>query len=333
MGTRLHKLLWFGVSTAIIAGMIFFANVDKFISALQSAKPLPLIPAFIAGLSVLLVLGFTWHRFLTKMGIDVNYFKSLRLFLAGQFMNSITPLGQFGGEPLMAYILRRNVDTTYEEAFSTVLSADIVNGIPILTFTLGGSIFLALFGSVNDVILQTVFAGIFLTLVGGFLVYILWFKAGTVERHIIKLIRRLSDILGRGESYVESAEKSLVKAQESFETIGEDPLHLFETAVVAHLGFVLQVLCLYFIMYSVGLQTDFTPLYFVIAISSLANFTPTPGGSGAFEATMAGVLTFFLSINFEVAVVVAILFRLTTYWPGLLVGYLSLLSLENEVGR
>jgi len=329
MNSKLKKAIWFGIATSIIGGLIYFADVNKFIEALHSASIPLLVPAFAAGMSVFLVFGYTWHRFLTKVGIDVSYFESLNLFLAGQFMNSITPLGQFGGEPFMAYIIRRNTDTSYEKAFSTVFSADIVNGIPMLTFVLGGALYLVLFSSINDVILQTVYAGVGLTALGGLIVYLLWFKAGVIENYILGVLRFFSNLTGLGGSIVAGAEERLAKVQESFETIGEDPRHLFETAVVAHLSFVLQVICLYFIMISLGQDVQITPLYFIIAIAGLANFAPTPGGSGAYEATMAGILTFFLNIQFPVAITVAILFRLTTYWPGLVIGYISFLSVEN----
>lgn len=328
MDSRMKKALWFGVSTAIIAALIYFADISKFIEALRSADAKLLVPAFITGFSVLFVFGYTWHEFLGKIGVKLSYFESFKLFMAGQFLNSITPLGQFGGEPFMAYIIRRNTDASYEKAFSTVLSADIVNGIPMLTFILGGSLFLVLFQSVNDFIIQTVYASIFLTVLGGIIVYLLWFKAGVIEGYIIGLLGFFSNLIGRGGSWVKRAEKSLDRVQESFAVIGENPRHLFKVAVVAHTSFILQVICLYFIMASMGSHPDFTPLYFVIALSGLSNFAPTPGGSGAYEATMAGILTFFFSINFEVAVAVAIIFRLTTYWPGLIAGYLSFISFE-----
>ena len=334
MGEGTKKVLWFGISTAIILGMIYFAGVEKFIDALSSADLVLLIPAFITGFSVLLVFAFVWYRFMRKAGMDVSYLMASRLFFAGQFMNSVTPLGQFGGEPFMAYIIQKNTDTSYEKAFSTVFSADIVNAIPVLTFVFGGTAYLILFRSINDLILQTLYAGIILTGVGGLLVYFLWFKAGVIESKILGTLEFISDKLGRGEAIVESAEERLERVQESFATIGEEPWHLFETAVVAHLSFVLQVVCLYFILLAMGgIEIDFTPLYFVIAIAGLANFTPTPGGSGAYEATMAGILTFFLSMDTGTAVLVAITFRLTTYWPGLLVGYLSLLSVQSGDGE
>jgi hypothetical protein len=43
---------------------------------------------------------------------------------------------------------------------------------------------------------------------------------------------------------------------------------------------------------------------------------------------MAGLITvFFTDINFAVGLIIAILFRLTTYWPGILIGWIALNSL------
>ncbi|MFB6190552.1 MAG: lysylphosphatidylglycerol synthase transmembrane domain-containing protein, partial [Candidatus Nanohaloarchaea archaeon] len=130
MDSRVEKLLWFGVSTAIIGAVIYFADVSKFLEAVRQANGWYLIPALGLGLSVFSIWGFTWYSFFRKIGISISYLKSLRMFMAGMFMNSITPVGQFGGEPFMAYVVERNVDVSYEKAFSTVLSADIVNAVP-----------------------------------------------------------------------------------------------------------------------------------------------------------------------------------------------------------
>jgi len=187
------------------------------------------------------------------VGVDVSYFESVRLFLASQFMNSITPLGQFGGEPFGLYNKKKTQVYPMRRRFQQFSPDDVVNGIPTLTFVLGGSLYLLLFSSVNDVILQTVYAGVGLTVLGGLIVYLLWFKAGVIEGYLLGVLSFFSELTGRGDSLVETAEKRLDRVQESFETIGENPRHLFEkTSVVAHLSFVFQVICLYFIMLSLG---------------------------------------------------------------------------------
>lgn len=327
---RVKSALWFLLSTSIIGAMIYFADLSRFIAAINQAKLIILLPAFVLGLSVFLIWAFTWYSFFEKMRLGITYWKALKLFMAGNFLNSVTPLGQFGGEPFMAYIISENTEASKEKAFSTVLSADIVNAVPMFTFVLGGSAYMLLFGSsVNQMVIETLYIAILTTVIGGGVVYLLWFETGKIEGGILRVLEFVSNLIGRGELLVKKAEKSLNKIEESFATVGESPIHLVRTAVIAHLGFILQLFCLYLILLSVGHPTNFTPLYFVITLSAFGNFSPTPGGSGTFEAIMAGLLTVFVTIDFATALVVSILFRLTTYWPGLIIGYLSLNSLEN----
>lgn len=330
MDSKTRKLLWFGVSTAIIAALVYFADMKQFLMALRKANAWFLAPAFFFGISVFGVWAYVWYSFFGRMNLNISYLKSLRIFMAGQFMNSITPVGQFGGEPVMAYLISKNTEAGYEKSFSTVLSADIINAVPMFTFVLGGSAYLLVFGSLNELVLQTVYMALLATIVGGTIVYLLWFEAGKIEGAIVKVLRYFSSVTGRWNNLVDIIEEKMVNVQKSFETIGESPRHLLKVATVAHAGFLFQLGCLYFILLSMGITPDFTPLYFVLSLSSLGNFAPTPGGSGAFEALMAGIITFFLpGTSFATALVVAIIFRLTTYWPGLLIGYLSLNTLEN----
>lgn len=333
MGSRIRKLLWFGVSTAIIAGMVYFADAGRFIDAIRAANGWFLVPAFALGISVFGIWSYVWYSFFGQMGLDIGYKQSVKIFMSGQFMNSVTPLGQFGGEPIMAYLVSRNTEASYEKAFSTVLSADIVNAVPVFTFVLGGAVYLLLLGSLNRLVVQVVYISLLVTAVGGSLVYLLWFESGRIESGIVRISRFLSGVSGRGGRLVNRLEEKLLNVEEAFREIGSNPRHLLKISMVSHLGFVFQVFCLYFILLSVGVPTDFTPLYFVVALAGIGNFSPTPGGSGTFEALMAGLLTVFVPIQFASALVVAIIFRLTTYWPGILIGYVTLNLLENGAGK
>jgi len=331
MEARYKRILWFGVSTAIIAGMLYFANFNRVLDSLRMMELIYTVPAFVFGLSVFGVWSYTWYSFFQRMDLDISFYQSFKMFMAGNFLNSITPLGQFGGEPLMAYIISDNTESNFEKAFSTVFSADIINTVPIFTFVLGGAAYMLVFStSVNHLVLQTVYMALLATVVGGIIVYLLWFRAGFIESRLVTFSQKAASLIGRGDSIVSRIEKSMERLEKSFETVGEDPKHLFKVGIIAHIGFVFQLFCLYFLLLAVGVESDFTPLYFVLALSSLANFTPTPGGSGTFEAAMAGFLTFFVTIDFASALTVAIIFRLTTYWPGLLIGYLSLNTLERN---
>lgn len=331
MESRIKKFLWFGASTLILMAVIYLADVSRFISAVSSARTVYLLPALLLGLMPLTVYAFTWFRFLNRVGLDISYPESLRLFTAGQFLNSITPIGQFGGEPFMAYIIKDNTSLKYEEAFSTVLSADIINSIPIITFVLGGAAYLFMFGGVRELVIELLVVTVMIVAVGGGLTYVLWFRSGTIENGILYLIEKVVDLTGKGRGFYSSVEERFEGVQEAFETIGESPWHLVSTALTAHFEFIFRVLCMYLVLLSFGVATDFTPIYFVLAFSSVAQFAPTPGGSGVAEASIAGFMSIFVGVPFATAIAAAIVFRLMVYWPALIVGYVSLLSLRRDI--
>ncbi len=328
MDTRIKKLLWFGVSTGIILGLIYFADLDQFIESVRKANALLFVPALVSGLAVFPVWAYVWMRVFRRSGISLGYFKNLKVFMAGFFMNSVTPLGQFGGEPIMAYIVRDSSDSSYERALSSVFSADVINAIPVITFSLAGAVYSVFFRSLNSMVIQGLYIALFVLLVGFPLMYLLWFEAGTIESFLIGLLERLK-FLGLKQSWIDRVEEKMDRVADSFDAIGNDRIYLFETIGIAHIGFFLQALCLFFIIWSVGIEPDFTPIYFVLALSGLANFSPTPGGSGTFEAAMAGLITVFFPASLATGLTIAILFRLTTYWPGLVIGYFSLNSLNG----
>jgi uncharacterized protein (TIRG00374 family) len=331
MDIKDNSYIWFGISTLIIISMIYFADIGKFIESVRTAKLLPLIPALILGLAVFPTWSYVWYRVFKKSKINTPYRKSLNIFMAGNFMNSITPLGQAGGEPVMAYLLEDNSDASYEKSISSIFSADVINGTPVITFVVGGAAYLAFFESLNQAVLQGVYVALTATVLGGALMYLLWFESGKIEGAIIAALKKFNELTGRGESFVKSIEEKLQRLEETFADIGEDPVYLFKTAVVAHIGFLLQIFNFYFIMIALGFTPDLTPIYFIVVFSGLANFSPTPGGSGTFEAAMAGLTTVFLPVSFATGLTAGILFRLTTYWPGILLGYISLNSLNGKV--
>ncbi len=334
MDIKNNRFVWFGISTLIIVSMIYLADIDRFIDSLRTAKLLPLIPALILGLAVFPTWGYVWRRIFKKTSIDIPYYKSLKVFMAGNFLNSITPLGQAGGEPAMAYILEKNSEASYEKSLASIFSADIMNALPVVTFTLGGGIYLALLGGLNQAVLQGVYAALVAAVLGGTIVYLFWFKSGTLEKIILKVLYWIPGKAGCGDTIVQKIEDKMDRVEESFEEIGRDPRYLVQTSMFSHLSFLFQVFNFYFIMISMGYTPDITPIYFVVVLSGLANFSPTPGGSGTYEAAMAGLITvFFTGINFAIGLTVAILFRLTTYWPGILIGWIALNSLNGEVQK
>lgn len=331
MGTsRVKRAAWFGVSTVILVAMVLFADVNKVLEVLRAAELRYFALALVFGLSTFLVFAFTWFRCFGMVGEDVNYIQSLRIYLAGEFLNSVTPIGQLGGEPFMAYVIRENSDMRYEEALSTVLSADIINAIPMITFVLAGFAYLVASGPVDGFVIRAAGAVLIAAAIGSTLVYTLWFRSEKLENFIVSIFEKITSVLGRGEEHLESVEGRMASVRQTLERIGTDKSSLLSTALIAHLFFVSGLASLYFVMLALGVEIGLTSLVFVIAFSGASNFIPTPGGAGAFEFAMAVLLVTFAEVGLPVATAAAILYRAASYWPIMIIGYLSLLSLEGR---
>lgn len=319
---------WYGITTLIFAVLIYFADIQKFFEALISSDPYYFSIAFVFGLTFFLFFGIIWHMFFRKMNIRTNFLKSMKLVMAGNFMNSVTPLGPFGGEPFMAYVVSDNTDSTYEKAISCIVSADMVNTIPFITYSIAGILYFLVFRSLTDFIINlALVTGAFIVF-GTSLAYLLWFEEDILKNYIFKILDRLESLVG-GEKYVKMLKEKLIEIKKTFHTVGKDPKHLLKTSAVAHLSVLGQFICLYFILLSQNVTPLIAPIYFIVLLSGFATVSPTPGGSGTFEAAFSGLLMLFYTVPLDTALAIAVLFRLTTYWPGILIGYLALLDLNG----
>jgi uncharacterized protein (TIRG00374 family) len=325
------KVLWFSISTAIILVMVYLADFSKFMESISQADPYILIPAFVTGFSVFGLWSYVWYHFLTQMDVDVSLFQSFKMFMAGHFLNSIFPMGQFGGEPFMAYIISDNTEASYGKSFSAVFSSDLVNTIPGFTFMSFGAIYLFQTGSITDSIFSALIQLGLLISLAVLIGYLVWFRPDKLRKAVQKITDKITDLIGRGEKIADKIEEGIINAEKSLSRVGESPAQLLKITLIAHIGFVLQLACLIFILIALNVEYTLIPLFFVLNLSAFANFSPTPGGAGTYEAAFAGLLVGFISVGFAEAAAAGIIFRMTTYWLGLVVGYVSINSLEGEI--
>lgn len=328
---RRRDLIWFGVSGAILAALLYFADIGEFVASLRRADTSLFAVAVVIGFSSLLVWAWVWHRFFAKVGVETTPSQTVRMFLTGNFLNSITPLGQFGGEPIMAYIVSETTEADYETTLACVVSADVVNATPFFTFTLGGVLYLGVVGSLQGPFVEIALLSISLLVLFSLVAYLLWSDDGRIGDALVRLIDALESRLG-AEYIFESVRESVEGVEEAFRKAGNDRRFLVTTAAVSHLAILAQIVSLYFVFRSLSLPTEFVPIYLIVNLSVIATLSPTPGGSGTYEAAFAGLTTLFYSVDLATAVTAAVLFRLTTYWPGILVGAGALLTLRDEIG-
>ena len=325
-----QELGWYAVAVLLFAGLLYFADTREFLRALGRVDRPTFAVAIAVGLSSLFVWAWVWHRFFGQLGITATAPKTVRLFFSGHFLNSVTPLGQFGGEPVMAYIIADTTDAEYEGALAAVVSSDMVNAVPFFSFTIGGVAYLYLFGSLQGFLFDVGWIALVILLLGGGIAYLLWSPDGTLGRAAMGVLTAIERRVSWGEGVFHSLQDRVRRTEALFERAGRDRAFLLTTIAGSHLAIVAQIVSLYVVFVAMGLEPTFVPLYFIVNLSTIATLSPTPGGSGTYEAAFSWLMTLFYSVDLATALTAAVLFRLTTYWPGLLVGFLTLLTLDRE---
>ncbi|SEH39783.1 hypothetical protein SAMN05192561_101549 [Halopenitus malekzadehii] len=325
-----REWIWFIVTGVLLAALLALADVGEVLSALVRANPSHFAVALAIGFSSLLLWAWVWHRFFGHMGMDPTPTDTVSLFLTGHFLNSITPLGQFGGEPIMAYVVSDALETDYEKALAAVVSADILNAAPFFTFTLGGLWYLLVVGSLTGFLRSVGAVAVALLVIGGAVTYLLWSDDGRLGDLAVGTVNAIERRTDRAEGVFQSLRDRIKRIEGHFQTAGSGRSFLLTTAVGSHLAILAQIVSLYFVFRSLGIDPDFVSLYFIVNLSVIATVSPTPGGSGTYEVAFSGLVTLFYPVGLATAVTAAVLFRLTTYWPGLLAGYASLFVVKGR---
>ena len=96
------------------------------------------------------------------------------------------------------------------------------------------------------------------------------------------------------------------------------------------LSFTAEISSVYLVAFSLGFEVPFHLLVVIIPLSRIANYAPTPGGSGAFEFTFASLFAVFTPLVYTEGVAVAVLYRAVTYYFGLGAGFLSVNMLPTD---
>ena len=244
---------------------------------------------------------FKWHFYLGQIGVRrITYWKSLRLFIAG-FPLAVTP-GKVG-EILKGVWLMRQTGVPVGRGVSVVVAERVSDGLAVLLlFSLG-------------VVAYPQYWPVF-GLVTVFLLVVI----------VISQIRPAALwILEQGER-VGFQGKITQSAREFY----EGSFALFRpgsTLLAVCLGAVSWLgegIGFYFIMLGLGMEPSQRLLamsVFILSFSTIVGAASAlPGGLGAAEVSIAGMLTFTLQQDPAIASAATLLIRLATLWFGVLLG-------------
>ncbi len=244
---------------------------------------------------------FKWHFYLGQVGvIDYPLWKSARLFLAG-FPLAVTP-GKVG-EALKGVWLEKETGLPVSKGISVVLAERISDGLGVLILSTLG------------VIAYPRYWPAFAIVLGGLLVIIVIIQIRPAALWLLDLASKLPLLKkisgGLREFYEGSYALFKPKALLVAVSIG----------VVSWLG---EGIGLYYVLRGLDVSGGWETLsiaVFVLAFSTVVGaVSALPGGLGAAEASIAGMLGLLLGLSRDTAAAATLLIRFATLWFAVVLG-------------
>lgn len=259
-----------------------------------------------------------WKVVLGEAGVDVRYRKLVTTYFAATFANYVTPLGQAGGEPFIAYVVSRDTEANYEESLASVVTADLLNLLPFFNFAVVGVGFLLLRTSLGDRV-QNLAIGLGLLGVGiPAVVVVGWHYRDGIERMIVAIVSPVARLTRRVS--VESVRERIERFYGSIDDIASDRSRLLYALVFSYAGWVFFTLPLFFAGQALDLPISLLLVLFIVPASTVAGMVPTPGGLAAVEGALTWLVAGLTAVTATQAFAVATVYRLTSYWFALAVG-------------
>jgi len=296
-------------STTILGALIYFADIGNVYNTVKNGDLSLLTLALLVSNLPVLIYAFTWKEVFEISGIELSYINSLRVVFANIFVNNVTPFGNIGGEAAVTYIISNTTDYSPGKIFSSILMSSIINFAPLGSILILG---LLLTGQYTILISLTIFLSIIVIL----------------RKHLIRK-KNLPNFFNRIPQRVLKFFKDFMGASSN---LLEHKLKLIFLLGITHFAIIFDVISIVIIAEAYG-GDIFSPLILlVVPLSRVANYFPTPGGSGSYEAMMIGLLTIIMNLEPIVAISTVITYRAVTYYIGLLLGYIALnsIGLDDE---
>jgi uncharacterized protein (TIRG00374 family) len=286
--------------------------------ALSGARLGWLAIACVSTLLGLAAWGKSWQVVLRQTGISVPYPKLVVTYFAATFANYVTPLGQAGGEPFIAYVLSRDTEASYEDSLASVVTADLLNLLPFFTFAAVGLGFLSLQPTL-PASLDRLVTGLLAMAIGVPLAVVLgWRFRRVVEGIVASLIWPVARLTERVT--VAGVRERVREFYASLDRIAANPRALANALVYSYTGWVFFALPLYFAAKTIGVGMEPLSIFFIVPASTLAGIVPTPGGLGAVEGALFALLVGITGAAAGPALALAGVYRLSSYWFALAVG-------------
>ncbi len=274
------------VGIALFVGVLSYIGVDEILGAFQSFSWKTI--AIIVALSFvqISIVNYRWKLVLEAQGDIVPYRKLFAPKLVGFTISFLTPGLYVGGEPVRAYLLKKETGVRYSHGFASIIVDKILDFTYPLPFLIGALIY-AIFH--YDISWEAV--SIFVVVLIGLIVALILFYVQTYRGKgffsalfiILRInrIKRFSKIIDKMLYF----EKLIITFFNNRKAIFVKGLFL------SLLGGMIVFIQFIIILNALGIQADIVQILVMMVFMILAFLVPIPASLGSFEAGQVIVFT------------------------------------------
>lgn len=298
------KKYWIQIVVLLLAVLLISQlNISEYTRSMSELRPSIWINLIALQMFSFLLLLIQWKRISAALGKDVSYRQMVSVNMRGIFYETITPGLKVGGELAKGLSLVNEMGFTSGEASALVVIQKSISIFALVFLSILSFMFL----NTELQLTQTTLFFTYAVLVGVLLLLVL----------VLFLPEKLYTFLNKSSSQGKiriKIKNFLEKYIEAFNQIKKNKKEVFYQLLLSFVVWTLFPFKLYYIVNSLGLELSFIRAFAVTIVSYLAGMVPLlPGGLGSFEASMMGLFLLW-GINKEQGLVIATLFRFTTFW-------------------
>lgn len=309
----------------VLIGYFSLVGVGDVRRVLWTVPPRRLLSLLVVGGVPLIVWGVGLHLVFGRLGLSVRFSKSILLFAAAGFLNSVTPFGQAGGDPIAAVLFRRAVGSDFETSLAAIGSVNALNRIAAVFLGLLGVGYLGARATVggglrNGAVFVT---GLSIAIAIGLVVA--WQYRGRLVELLAAVLTPLVRAGGRLVPGVtpptrEALERRGRRFIAAIDRLASAPRRLAAVFGLSIAGQLAVASTLWVALATLGFDAPVAVVLLVIPLAKLSGIAPTPGGFGSAEAVLAMLLISTTAVEAPIAGAAVVLYRAGAFWLPSLVG-------------
>ncbi|UCD02898.1 MAG: flippase-like domain-containing protein [Candidatus Aenigmatarchaeota archaeon] len=262
----------------------------------------------------LMVYSYRWRLLLRSVDVDVNVNTVFRYALIGAVFNYITPMLRFGGEPVKAYMLAKEVRVHKRKIFASVAMDTLITFSTLIGLIYFSALGLSFLNILNWFTLWAILGVLLLPLTLG--TYFVYDKRVLI--YISKKASRIASKIRPGAG--KGLPGDMLKFRENLKKSLRRKDLLVKSMAIGITERMLEIFTVYMIFVALGIQVDVFVVAITLGVGIFAGGLPLlPGGVLVYESSTIFILT-LLGVATAPATSAILVWRFVNYLLVIIVG-------------